>query len=148
MAGDLIRDVRRAVLSHMKADAALGALVPPANMHPATVPTGQAWPFTRLDGFRSAPEDGPCHAGATVAFIAHAFTQPALASDGETVVELAEDRAGKISAAMKLALHNRRVPVADGTALLRVRSVQILSDPAEAQAYHAVVQVEARAIVT
>jgi hypothetical protein len=146
MAGDLIRDVRRAVLILQKGNAGLTALVPAASIHPSTVPVNPAWPFTRFDGGRSVPLDGRCYAGATVAFLLHAFAKPRFA--GAAMIETAEDHCSRIATAMKLAVHLTRVPVADGTALIRVRSVQIIQDSAEADAYHAILSCEARALVT
>jgi hypothetical protein len=145
MAGDLIRDVRRAVLAHQKADADVKALIPAANMFPSTTPAEPVWPFTRMDGFSSTAIDLSCVAGATVTFLLHAFTKPKMR--GKAVLDTAEDQASRMATALKLALHNRRLPIEGGAAArLRIQSVRILQDRDEATAYHAVLSVEARVL--
>lgn len=146
MAGDLIREVRRATLAQMKGDAALTAIVPVANIHPSTTPPSPAWPFTRFDAPQSVPIDLTCVAGATVSFLLHAFARDR--TQGGAVVETAEDHTARIGSAMKLALHNRRVPVAGTTARLTVRSVRLIRDGDEETAYHAILSVEARVLAT
>lgn len=146
MAGDLIREVRRAVLPALKSDAAVVALVPAANIHPSTTPANPAWPFTRFDAAQSVPLDGTCYAGAEVDFLLHGFAKHRTA--GGVVVETAEDHAGRIGSALKLAIHNRRFAVADGSALIKVRSVRLLRDADEAGAYHCVLNCRARVLAT
>lgn len=145
MAGDLIRDVRRAVLIHLKGDADAKALVPAANMYPSTTPALPSWPFSRMDGFQSTAIDMSCVAGATVTFLLHGFAKPKM--QGAAVVDTAEDQASRIATAFKLALHNRRLPVEGGaTARLRVLSVRLLRDGDEETAYHAILSMEARVL--
>lgn len=145
MAGDLIRDVRRAVLAHLKADTAAKALVPAANMFPSTTPPTPPWPFSRMDGFSSTAIDLSCVAGATVTFLLHGFAKPKMHQ--QTMLDTAEDQASRIATAFKLAIHNRRVPVEGGaSARLRVTSTRVLRDGDEETAYHAVLSVEARVL--
>lgn len=144
MAGDLTRDVRRAVLAQMKGDPALKALVPAASMYPSTTPATPAFPFTRLDGFNSLPLDGACYAGGTITLLAHGFAKDR--KTGTAVSEYAEDVAAKIGSAMKIALHRKRVPVGDATARLNVRSVRLIRDGDDDEAYHVILSVEARVI--
>lgn len=145
MAGALIRDVRRAVLTRLKADAGLTAIVAAANIHPSTVPAGAPWPFTRFDAPQSTPLDGACYAGAEVTFLLHSFAKPRLNSGGQ-VIETAEDHAGRILDAMKLAIHRHRVPVAGGSAPLSVLSSRLLLDGAESTAYHGILSCRARVL--
>lgn len=145
MAGDLIRDVRRAVLTHLKANIDAKALVPAANMYPSTTPTLPPWPFSRMDGFQSTAIDLSCVSGATVTFLLHAFAKPKM--QGAVMLDTAEDQASRIATAFKLALHNRRVPVEGGAkARLRVLSVRLLRDGDEESAYHAILSMEARVL--
>lgn len=145
MAGDLIRPVRRAVLTRLKGDAGVTALVPAASLFPSTTPAERPWPFGRLDGFRSTPIDLSCTAGAAVAFASHFFARARVVNGAE--VETAEDFASRIASAAKLALHNRRLPIEGGaSALVRVRSVQLLQDGEEASAYHAILACDARVL--
>lgn len=146
MAGDLIREVRRAVLPALKADAAVAALVPTENIHPSTTPANPTWPFTRFDTVGSSPLDGTCYAGAQVDFLLHGFAKDR--ANGGQIVETAEDHAGRIGSAMKLAVHNRRFPVADGSALVKVRSVRLQRDADEAGAYHSILTCRARVLAT
>lgn len=145
MAGDLIRDVRRAVLTQMKADDALKALVPADRMYPSTTPATPTFPFTRLDGFNSLPLDGACYAGGTITLLAHGFAKDR--KRGSVVEDYAEDVAGKIGSAMKLALHRKRVTIGDATARLNVRSVRLIRDGDDDDAYHTILSVEARVII-
>lgn len=145
MAGDLIREVRRGTLSHLKGNAPAVALVPAANMHPSTTPPTPAWPFSRMDSFQSSALDVTCAAGATVAFQLHAFAKPKM--QGASVIDTAEDQASRIATAFKIAVHNKRVPIDGGWfARLRVRSVRLLRDGDEESAYHAILSVEARVL--
>lgn len=145
MAGDLIRDVRRAVLTHLKADATARALVPATNMFPSTTPAVVPWPFSRMDSFSSTAIDLSCVAGATVTFLLHGFAKPKM--QGQIVLDTAEDQASRIATAFQLAVHNRRVPIESGaSARLRVQSTRVLRDGDEEDAYHAILSVEARVL--
>ena len=145
MAGDLIREVRRGALSHLKADAASVALVPAGNMHPSTTPPTPAWPFSRMDSFQSSALDVSCAAGATVTFQLHAFAKPKM--QGQSVLDTAEDQVSRMATAFKIAVHNKRVAIDGGaSARLKVRSVRLLRDGDEESAYHAILSVEARVL--
>lgn len=144
MAGDLIREVRRAILAHMKADKPLAALVPPASMYPATTKAVPDFPFTRFDAPQSLPLDGACYAGATVSFLLHGFAKARF--QGGLEVETAEDHASRIGSAMKTAIHNRRVAIGNDTARISVQSARLVRDGADDTAYHAILSVQARVL--
>jgi hypothetical protein len=144
MAGDLIREVRRSVLAHLKKDAALTALVAPASIYPSRTPATPAWPFVRWDGPQSIPIDLSCVAGASVTFLLHGFAKDR--KQGAAVVETAEDHAARIGSSLKSAIHNRRIPVEGTTARMTVRSARLIQDGDEADAYHAILSVEARVL--
>jgi len=145
MAGDLIREVRRGTLTHLKADPASVALVPAPNMHPSTTPPTPSWPFSRMDSFQSTALDVSCGDGAIVTFQLHAFAKPKM--QGAVVLDTAEDQASRMGTAFKIAIHNKRVPIDGGwSARLKVRSVRLLRDGDEESAYHAVLSVEARVL--
>lgn len=146
MAGDLIRETRRAVLARLKDDADLTALVPAASLYPSKTPALPAFPFGRFDAPQSIPLDGNCYRGGTITFAYHFFAKPRF--QGRLEVETAEDYCARILSAAKVCLHERRVPVADGSARLRVQSARLIQDFDEADAYHGILSVEARAIVT
>jgi hypothetical protein len=144
MAGDLIREVRRATLTALKADPFVTAIVPAVRIYPSTTPPSPAWPFTRFDAPSSIPLDGPCYAGATVTFLLHGFARPR--EEAGQIVETAEDYAGRLGSALKVALHNRRLPIGVASARLRVQSARLLRDGDEQDAYHAVLSIEARVL--
>lgn len=146
MAGDLIREVRRATLAHLKAQQGVVELVKPSSIYPSTTPREPEWPFVRWDAPQSIPLGGGCFSGATVTFLVHAFARDRY--EGPSLVEDGEDHASRIGSALKTALHNRRVPVADGSARLEVRSARLLRDGDEEGAYHAVLSVEARVLAS
>lgn len=146
MAGDLIREVRRATLTHLKAQQGVVDLVKPSSIYQSTTPREPEWPFVRWDAPQSIPLDGACFAGATVTFLVHAFARDRY--EGNQRVEFAEDHASRIGSALKAALHNRRVDVEDGSARLQVRSARLLRDGDEEGAYHAVLSVEARVLAS
>lgn len=149
MAGALIRDVRRAVLQRLKADAGVTALVAASSIHPSTVPANPAWPFIRFDAPQSTPLDGSCYAGAEVTFLLHCFAKPRylIPNDPKSaVLEYSEDIAGNILDAMKLAVHKHRVPVAGASCLLTVLSSRLLIDGAESTAYHGIISARARVL--
>jgi hypothetical protein len=141
---DLIREVRRATLAHLKADATLTNLVPPARIYPSTTPANVLWPFMRFDGPSSLPLDGNCYAGATVTFLMHAFAKPQM--QGAAMVETAEDYASRIGSAAYTTLHRMRLPLGSASIRLLVRSARVIRDGDEADAYHAILSVEARVL--
>lgn len=113
-------------------------------IYPGITPPNPEFPFGRVDGFNSLPLDGPCHAGAQVTFLLHGFARDR--RQGEQIVETAEDVACRLGSGMKLAVHNKRVPIGDASALLRVRSVRLQPDAAEAGVYQSVLECEARVL--
>lgn len=144
MAGDLIRETRRAVLEHLAANPAVTAIVAPSSIHPMQTPPLPAWPFVRFDAPQSTPIDMACVAGAALTFLLHGFAGDRL--DGGALVETAEDHASRLGSVLKAALHLRRLPIGDTTALTRVRSVRLLRDGEESGAYHAVLSCAARVL--
>lgn len=144
MAGDLIREVRRATLAHLKSDAKLTALVAASSIYPSRIDGAPVWPFVRWDAPQSIPIDLSCIAGATVTFTLHAFAGDRFS--GGALVETAEDHAARIGSAVKAAVHNKRVAIGDATARLRALSARLIQDGSEASAYHAIISVEARVL--
>lgn len=142
MAGSLIGEVRRAVLPLVKAAPDVASIT--TRIYPGTTPANPDFPFGRVDGFRSTPLDGPCHAGAQVAFLLHGFARDRV--EAGQVVETAEDVACRLGSGMKLAVHNKRVAIGEASALLRVRSVRLQPDAAESGVYHSVMECEARVL--
>lgn len=149
MAGALIRDVRRAVLIRLKADAAVTAIVPAARIYPAETPAEPAFPFTRFDAPQSIPLDMACVAGATVTFLKHGFAKARY--QGGAMIETAEDHAQRLGDALWGSLHNHRLPLAglDGaTVLIRVQSLRIVRDGDDPDAQHAILSCSGRVLAS
>lgn len=137
---DLIRDVRRATLAALKADSGLTAIVSASEIYPSTVPAEHAWPFMRWD----APSSTPLTWGATVSFMLHAFAKPRY-NGGGAMIETAEDHASRIVTAAYGVVHRNRVAIPGGAARLWSRRTQLIRDGADADAYHGIITVAARA---
>jgi len=137
---DLIRPVRRATLAALKADAALTALIPAANIHPATISDNPAWPFIRWD----APTSTPLTWGATVSFRLHVFGRAVL-NGGGAITETAEDFVSRAITEAQRVVHRNRVAIPGGTVRLWSDLTQIIPDGGERDAYHGIVTVNARA---
>lgn len=144
--GDAIREVRRAVLPTLKADATLTAMVVASSIHPSTVPAGSPWPFTRFDGANSTPLADFLR-GREVSFMIHAFAKPRYS--GQAMTETAEDHAARITSAVNSVLHRNRFTLPGGaTFAVRVSSSRLMPDGAEADAYHGIVNAVARVLAS
>lgn len=137
MARDSTLPVRRAILTLLKSDAALTALVPAARIYPQSPPAGPAWPFIRYGTPSVLPLRASCLDGCEIEVAVHGFTKA-------TETESAEDRGAKIGAAIARAIDGRTVEIAGGRVALRWTGSQLLQDGDEAGAYHAVVNIRAR----
>lgn len=129
---------RRALLTRVKNNAALVALVPKANMHGQSPPATPVWPFTKLGPPQTLPIRGACLDGGTVNIGFHAFAKPRYT--GSTMIETAEDHSGRIAAAFERAIDSRgeTVTVDGQSARLTYQLADMIlqRDPAEADAYH------------
>lgn len=111
MATGIQRLVRRALLTRLKADAGLTALVPAASIQPDGEPS---WPHLFIEKpvtrgrLRAA-----CVNGAVGSFDAHAFARAR--ESGGVEVETAEDHAGRIGGAFEAALLDNRIALEDGS---------------------------------
>ena len=143
MATGLQRLVRRAVLSTLKADAPLTAIVPAARIYGQSTPSAPVWPFIKLGGPQTLPRRaaGMPFSG-VVTFDVHAFAKPRLS--GTAIAETAEDYAGRIGAAIESVLDSARLALeGGGYAGLRLSEMRLLQDADEADAYHYFCQVTA-----
>lgn len=142
MATGLQRTARRVVLARLKADSALTALVPSANINPLGEP---AWPFVLL----RAPVTRRLRAaglnGGIVSFDVHAFARPRLDGSG-AMIETAEDHAGRIGAAIEAALADNRLAGPTGEVIkVEMSDMRLLEDDTP-QAYHYFAQVNCRVL--
>lgn len=132
------KDIRRAMLAHMKGNAPLVAIVPASQIHPQTTPASPTWPFIRM-GAPSAvrPRRGVCIDGAEAIVDVHGFSNGR--RQGSSLAETAEDHAGRIGDAIAKALDGARLAL-DGGGEVKVTWTgdQLLQDPEEAGAFHTV----------
>ncbi|RVT93695.1 tail completion protein gp17 [Sphingomonas crocodyli] len=132
------REIRRAALAELKADAPLLAIIPADSIFPQTVPANPAWPLVKT-GVLSAvtPVRGACINGAESIFAVHGFTSGV--RQGSQLIETAEDHASRIGDAIAVALDGKRLPLeGGGTVRIRWTGAQLLQDAQEAGGYHTV----------
>jgi len=142
MPGDLLRASERAAIVSLKADAPLATLVAKASIEPTD--EAPAWPFIRLDGTQAIPAGRGCTARSEVTFLLHAFAKPRYNGSGG-MVETAKDQAGAITSAIVEAIHGHAF-VNDGRRYrFAARSSRLMQDGAEADAWHGIVSIVARA---
>ena len=131
MAVALQRLVRRALLTRLKADTDLTALVPTGSINPAGQPT---WPFIVLRAPVSRRLRAACLNGGEGSWDVHAFARPRIAGGAE--VTTAEDHAGLIGAAIETALSDRWLELEGGGRVhIELNDIRLLPD-AEPEAYH------------
>ncbi|WP_395393053.1 DUF3168 domain-containing protein [Novosphingobium sp. BL-8A] len=142
MASDLLRATERAAVISLKADAPLTQIVAKASIDP--VAEAPAWPFIRLEGTQSLPQGRGCTARAEVTFQLHSFAKPIYNGAG-AMTKTARDHAGEINTAVVEAIHNHAFEVAGRRYRFQVRSTLLMRDGAEADAWHGIASVVARA---
>ncbi|MXP42986.1 DUF3168 domain-containing protein [Allopontixanthobacter sediminis] len=138
------RNLRRALLAKLKADADLIALVPAASVYPQAVPGEKAWPFIKLGPPVTIPFRASCVRGSQISVDVHAFARARIVSGQE--VETAEDHASRIGAAIEAAIDCSRLTLADGAlARIKLTDIRLLQDE-EPDAFHYFAQVNARVL--
>lgn len=143
---DPLLSSRRVILTALKADTGVTALVPAASIYAQSVSAEVEWPFIRYGAPSDTPITAACLDGSEVAVAVHAFAKPRYDSAG-AMVESAEDHCARIAGGIRGALHGRKLDLeGGGKVTLTFSSRQLLQDPAEADAYHAVVNLRARCI--
>ncbi len=142
MANDMLRAVERAAIISLKADAPLLAIVPKTSIDP--IAEEPVWPFVRLDGSQSLPQGRGCTARAEVTFMAHSFAKPRYDGTG-AMLETARDYAGRLNTAVVEAIHNHAFTVSGRRYRFVVRSSRLMPDGSEADAWHGIASVVARA---
>lgn len=136
MATGIQRTVRRALLTRLKADAALVALVPKAQINPLDEPT---WPHIRLRSPVTQRLRATGVNAGVVVWDIHAFAR---AKPDAT----AEDHAGLIGAAIEMALADNRIPLeGGGTAKIELSDIRLLEDETP-DAFHWFAQVNCRVL--
>lgn len=139
----LQRLVRRAILPVLKTDSALTALVPSDSINPSGTPT---WPFIILRSPVTQRLKAACVNGGQGSWDIHAFAGPR--KSGTTVLETAEDHAGRIGAAIETALADQWLDLPDGAKVrIRLSDIRLLQDGDE-NAYHWFAQINWRALAS
>jgi hypothetical protein len=144
MAIDSTREARRAVLTIMKADATLIAIVAKDSIYPQRTDPTPAWPFIRCGSPSVVPVRASCVDGGNLTMAVHAFAKPRM--EGQSVTETAEDHTSRIGAAIARALDGQKVNIAGGTLTIAWQGSQLLQDPEEADAFHTVQNFRIRCI--
>ncbi|MFD0848198.1 tail completion protein gp17 [Sphingosinicella xenopeptidilytica] len=143
---DFTRDLRRAVITALKADTTLIAIVPAARIYPSTVPASPTFPFIRWDAPNNIPRGHGCTQGADISFFVHNFAKPRMS--GAQVAETAESYCERITALMAKALHRERLALTNATARVRVRSTRVMMDGDERDAFHGLLDCIAAVTIT
>jgi hypothetical protein len=134
MAIDLSLELRKAVVGHLLADAALTALVPAARIYGEQAPATPAWPFIRYGLPITAGYEATCWDGSTGTVTIHAFAEgPGM------------DKAARIAARI-VASMAALAPAALGITDNEWIGTNIVRDSAEADKYHAIIQFSITAI--
>lgn len=150
MANDLLRDTERAAVISLKANAPLAAFIAKTSIDPQPDTAGvdadgfTIWPFITLEGTQAIPSGRGCSARSDVTFQLHSFAK-ARKNSGGALIETARDHAGKINTAVVEAIHNHAFEIAGRRYRFTVRSSRLMRDGAEADAWHGIVSVSARA---
>lgn len=138
MAVGLQRLVRRALLTHLKADAGLTALVPASSINPPGAPT---WPFIVLRAPVTQRLTAAGLRGGEGAWDAHVFA-------GALPDLTAEDNAGLIGAEVERVLADNWLALEGGGRVrIRLSDIRLLPDGDE-QHYHWFAQVGWRVMAT
>lgn len=124
--------VRQMVVSALKSDSALTAMVPAARIYPDTVPAKVVWPYVHVGALIDAPFRADCADGSEVSGAVHVFVKA---------------QPGSINDPQMFAINvNRHVArVLEAMADCHVTQAQEMRDGAEASARHGFVSFTALA---
>lgn len=136
MAKDASLYVRRAVVSRLKAEAAVADIVA-SRVYGLAPPAGPTWPFVKMQPASSVPMRATCLDGSRIAFRVSGFAK----GPDET-------NAAILGEAIAMCLDGLSVPLSDAPYPARLTSIrwlgtQTIPDPEEASAWHAIVSFEA-----
>lgn len=135
MAKDTSLPLRQAVITTLRTDSDLTALVPSERVYGMSTPATTEWPFSRYGSPDSLPFRGQCIDGATITFSVHSFSKAEF-----------EDECAQINAAVSAALDRKTLELdspVGAKAHVTWRGSQIVPDPTEASAWHGINRFEA-----
>jgi hypothetical protein len=120
--------MRAAVLKALKASVDVAPLIPKASIYPATVPSGAAWPFSRIGSVIGSPFVADGLNSTSFRIMVQGFTKDVMS--GDTLMLPAEDNAYQIGSAFKAALDGAVLPlIGGGTAKVEwLRNIPLVSD--------------------
>lgn len=150
MASVLIRETERAAIITLRANAPMLAILPKTSIDPQPGTAGvdadgaPKWPFIRLDASQAIPRGRGCTARSEVRFRLHSFAKPRYDPSGK-IIETAKDYAGRLNDAVIEAIHGHAYVVAGRRYRFIVSSANLMQDGAEADAYHGIAAIVARA---
>lgn len=132
MAQDPTLALRRKIVSRLKADADVIALVAEEQIYGERVAAEKSWPFIRYGVSDTTPRKGQCWDGAAVDVAIHCFSKNPFT-----------DQAAGINAAIAASLDNATIDLGGQRAHLRWTGSTVLPDPDEADAWHGIARFEA-----
>lgn len=138
-------EIRGAVLSETKADAALTALVPAARHYPSVTPAGVVWPFIRHGTVQELPQRHDGIDGTVLGSVAlsavHVFVKAdAGIPDPQAFATTVTGHIARILEGMERETINGEPALS-----IKVTQVETLPDGDEAGAWHGIVSYEASA---
>lgn len=143
----MIIETRRVILTALKSDPTLTAIVPAARIYGDEVPAKPETPFVRWDGPSTLPFSlsGAANSS-TTSFMLHSFAKVRLSSSGAKI-ETASDYANRIMSAVHGVVHRNRFSDDDGRVFKVVVSSRMsMRDGAEADAWHCLLNCVARVL--
>lgn len=145
MANDATLPVRRAMLTALKADAPMIALVPAADIHPQAPTAIPTWPFVKMGAPAGIPLKAACVDGNEITTSVHGFSKGRWS--GNQLLEDAEDHAARIGSAIADALGGKLLNL-DGGGKAKViwTGSQLLIDQDEAGAFHSIQNFRVRVV--
>lgn len=145
MAIDSTQAVRKAILTILKADSGVTAIVPKARIYSQRAITSPTWPFVLYGSPSALPRRASCVDGAILTVAVHGFADPRRNASG-SILETAEDHASRLGAAIATALDGQKADVATGRIAIDWQGSQLLMDGDEADAFHTVQNFRVRAL--
>lgn len=138
----LQRLARRALLTRLKADASLLALVPVVSIDPYDDPP--TWPFVTLESPVTRRMRAASLNGGLVSFDVHAFARARIVAG--VTVEDGRDHCSRIGGAIEAALADNRFPIESGAVMhVQLSDMRLLRD-GDPDAFHYFAQVNCRVL--
>lgn len=128
------RAIRAALISHLKADPSVTAMVPSARIFPQQVPASIEWPYSFLGASIGTPDRASCLDGRVSRLAIHTYARTV--TNGPSGESQADDIADAIAASLD-GLH-----IASADMDVTWISNTTIRDPSESSAFHSICQVQ------